>query len=155
METPSVPDSWSLPVIGEVRWESLQPITSEDVVKAMKKMKDDTPGPDGRKLLDVKAISAVELAGHFNLWLLTGYLTTELRCVQTVLLPKCVEAGYPAKHRPIMMSVIVVRCFRRILAQRMEVKLPFNTHQKAFHTGDGVAYSYGSSRRLSSSIKIA
>ena len=98
METPSVPDSWSLPVIGEVRWESLHPITSEDVAKALKKMKDDTPGPDGRKLLDVKAISAVELAGHFNLWLLTGYLPTELRCVQTALLPKCVEAGHPAKH---------------------------------------------------------
>ena len=47
-------------------------------MKALKKMKDGTPGPDGRKLLDVKAISAVELAGNFNLWLLTGYLPTQL-----------------------------------------------------------------------------
>ena len=124
-------------------------------MKALKKMKDGTPGPDGRKLLDVKAILAVELAGHFNLWLLIGYLPTQLRHVQTVLLPKCVEAGHPTKHRPITMSVIVVRCFRRLLAQRMEVSLPFNTRQKAFCTGDGVAHSYGSSRRLSSTIKIA
>ena len=47
-------------------------------MKALKKMKDGTPGPDGRKLFDVKAISAVELAGNFNLWLLTGYLPTQL-----------------------------------------------------------------------------
>jgi len=39
-----------------VHWELLHAITSKDVVKALKKMKDGTPGPDGRKLLDVKAI---------------------------------------------------------------------------------------------------
>ena len=31
-ETPSVPDSRSLPVVGELHWELLHPITSEDVV---------------------------------------------------------------------------------------------------------------------------
>ena len=45
-------------------------------------------GPDGRKLSDVKAISADELAGHFNLWLLAGCLPVRLRHGQTVLLPK-------------------------------------------------------------------
>ena len=50
-ETPSVPDSRSLPIIGEMHWELMHPIT----------------GPDGRKLSDVKAISADELAGDFIL----------------------------------------------------------------------------------------
>ena len=49
-ETPSVPDSRSLPVVGELHWELLHPITSEDVVRALKKMKDGAPGPDGRNL---------------------------------------------------------------------------------------------------------
>ena len=89
----------------------------------------------------MKAISAAELAGHFNLWLLAGCLPSRLRLGQTVLLPKCVEAGDPAKYRPITMSDIVVRCFHRILAQRMEIHLPFSTHQKAFHAADGIADS--------------
>ena len=49
-ETPSVSDSQSLPVVGELHWELLHPITSEDVVRALKKMKDGAPGPDDRKL---------------------------------------------------------------------------------------------------------
>ena len=60
---------------------------------------------------------------------------------KTVLLPKRAEAGDPAKYRPITMSDIVVRCFHRILAQRMEIQLPFSTRQKAFGAGDGVADS--------------
>ena len=73
-ETPFVPDSRSFPIIGEMHLELMYPITPEEVVGALKRMKDGTPGPDGRKLSDVKAISAAELAGHFNLWLLAGCL---------------------------------------------------------------------------------
>ena len=82
-ETISVSDSQSLPIIGEMHWELMHPITTEDVVRALKKIQD-----DGRKLADVKAISADELAGHFNLWLLAGCLPVRLRHGQTVLLPK-------------------------------------------------------------------
>lgn len=89
----------------------------------------------------MKAISADELAGHFNLWLLTGYLPSQLLRGQTVLLLKCEGAGDLAKYRPIMMSDIVGRCFHRILAKQMEVSLPFNTRKKAFCTGDSIADS--------------
>ena len=58
---------------------------------------------------------------------------------KTSLLPKCAEAEDPAKYRPITMSDIVLRCFHRILAQRMQIHLPFRTRQKAFHAGNGVA----------------
>ena len=57
---------------------------------------------------------------------------------KTVLLPKRAEAGDPAKYRPIMVSDIVVRCFHRILAQRMEIQLPFSTRQKAMAMADSV-----------------
>ena len=69
-------------------------------------MKDDAPGPDGRKLSDMKAIPAKELAGYFNLWLLAGYLPVPPRCSETVLLPKCAGAEDLAKYRPITMSDI-------------------------------------------------
>ena len=140
-KTPSVPDSRSLLTIGEMHSGLMHPITTENVVRAVKRMKDGAPGPDGRKLSDVKAISAAELAGHFNLWLLAGCLPSRLRRGQTVLLPKCAEAGEPAKSPPITMSDIVVRWFHRILAQRMEIHLPFSTRQKAFRAGDGLADS--------------
>ena len=58
-----------------------------------------------------------------------------------MLLPKCVDAGDPAKYQPLTMSDIVVRCFHQILAQQMEIHLPFNTRQKAFRAGDGVVDS--------------
>ena len=72
---------------------------------------------------------------------MAGCLPGRLRRGQTVLLPKCAEAEDPAKYRPITMSDIVVSCFHRILAQRMEIHLPFSTSHKAFRPGDGVADS--------------
>ena len=104
-------------------------------------MKDGAPGPDGRKLKDVKAIPIDQLAGHFNLWLYAGCLPSPLRDAETVLLPKEAGASAPERYRPISISDIVVRCFHRILAHRMEVHLPFSSRQKAFRSGDGIADS--------------
>ena len=104
-------------------------------------MKDGAPGPDGRKLRDVKALPPEQLAAHFNLWLLAGYLPSALRQGETVLLPKEEGAGASGKFRPLTISDIVVRCFHRIIAQRMEVNLPFRSRQKAFRKGDGIADS--------------
>ena len=89
-----------------VHWELLHPISAEDVTGALKKMKDSAPGRDGRKLSDLKAIPAKELAGYFKLWLLAQYLPVSLRRSETVLLPKCAGAEDPAKYRPITMSDI-------------------------------------------------
>ena len=75
----------------------MHPITADDVAGALKRIKDGAPELDGKKLSDVRAISAAELAGHFNLWLLAGCLPSRLRRGQTVLLPKSAEAGEPAK----------------------------------------------------------
>ena len=97
-------------------WELLHPLSSEDALRALKKMKHHAPGLDSRKLSDEKGIPAEEWPGHFNLWLLAGY---QLRRGETVLLLKYDEAGDPPKYRHIKMSDIVVRCFPQILAQQM------------------------------------
>lgn len=47
----------------------------------------------------------------------------------------------PEKHRPITILDITIRCFHKILARRCEKDLTWNTRQKAFQAGDGVADS--------------
>ena len=127
--------------MGPPKWELVAPITAEDVERSLKGMKDSVPGPNGRKLKDTRAITFDQLAAHFNLWLLSSYLPSTLRGGETALLPKVSGAGAPNEFRPITISNIVVRCFHRIMAQRMEMHLPLSLHQKAFRRGDGIADS--------------
>ena len=138
-EHPSHPDDRSFHPVGSTKWELLDLISSDEVAKALLRMKDGAPGPDGCKLKNVKALPPDQLAAHFNLWLLAGYLPSALRQGETVLLPKEEGVGAPEKFCPITISDIVVRCFHWILAQRMEVNLLFSSHQKAFRKGDGIA----------------
>ena len=127
--------------MGPPKWELVTPITSEEVAKSLKDVKDGAPGPDGRKLQDTRALPIDQLAGHINLWIYVGCLPSPLRVSETFLLPKEVGAGVPEKYRPITISDIVVRCFHRIMAQRIEVHLPISSRQKDFRSGDGIADS--------------
>ena len=137
----SVPDDRSPEPVGPPKWELVAPITTEEVAKSLKGMKDGAPSPDGRELKDVRAIPLDQLAGHFNLWLYAGCLPSPLRDAETVLLPKEAGASAPGKYRPITISDIVVRCVHRIMAQRMEMHLSISSRQKAFRSGDGIADS--------------
>ena len=134
-----VPDNRCPQPVGPPKWELMAAITTEDVERSLMGMKDGAPGPDGRKLKDVRAIPHDQLSAHFNLWLLSGYLPSTLREGETVLLPKVSGAGAPNEFRPITISNIVVRCFHRIMAQQMEMHLPLSLCQKAFRRGDGIA----------------
>ena len=64
--------------MGSMKWELLHPINSDEVAKALSRMKDGAPGPEGRKLKDVRTLPPDQLAAHFNLWLLAGYLPSVL-----------------------------------------------------------------------------
>ena len=136
-----MPDNRCPQPVGPPKWELMVPITADDVKSSLKGMKDGAPGPDGRKLKDATPIPFDQLAPHFNLWLLSGYLPSTLRGGETVLLPKVLGAGAPNEFRPITISNIVVGCFHRIMAQRMEMHLPLSLGQKAFRRGDGMAES--------------
>ena len=116
-EQPSVPDNRCPQSVGPPKWELMAPITAEDIEWSLKGMKDGAPGPDGRRLKDVRAIPFDQLAAHFNLWLLSGYLLSTLKGGETVLLPKVSGAGAPNEFCSITISNIVVRCFHRIMAQ--------------------------------------
>ena len=136
-----MPDDRCPQPVGLPKWELMAPITAGGVDRSLNGMKDGALGPDGRKLKDVRAIPTNQLAAHFNLWLLSGYLPSILGGAETVLLPKVLGAGAPNEFHPIVISDIVVRCFHRIMAQRMEMHLPLSLRQKAFWSGDGIANS--------------
>ena len=131
-QQPSIQDVRRPPPKGRTQWSLVAPITVGDVTRAIKGMSDGAPGPDGRSLNDLWAMSREEVAANFDVWLLAGYLPASLRRAETVLIAK--EVGVPSakKHRPITISDIILQCFHKILSSRFESSLPWNTCQKAF-----------------------
>ena len=128
-QQPSIQDLRRPPPKGRTQWSLVAPITVGDITRAIKGMS------------DLWAMSREEVAAHFDVWLLAGYLPASLRRAETVLIAK--EAGVPSaeKHHPITISDIILQCFHKILSSRFESSLPWNTCQKAFMKGDGVADS--------------
>lgn len=55
-------------------WSIVDPVTREEVAKAIADSEDSSPGPDGVTLEEMKLVSQVVLASCYNLWLLLGYL---------------------------------------------------------------------------------
>ena len=87
-EHPLHPNDRTFHPVGSTKWELLDPISSDEVAKALSRIKDGMPGPDGCKLKDARALPPDQLAAHFNLWLLAGHLASTLRQGETVLLPR-------------------------------------------------------------------
>lgn len=142
-EAPSQPDPRQ-PDCHEVNWDLAKPVSSEEVRRVIygpKGMKDGAPGPDGLKLRDLKRFETDKIAVHFNLWMLAGSPPDRLSEAVTILIPKELGATEPAKHRPITISSIVLRCFHSVMARRMTDGLPWAPCQRAFVPGDGVAES--------------
>ena len=131
-ECPSMEDTREPQPKGPIVWSLMAPITISDVTSAIKGMSEGAPGPDGRTLADLKAVRREELAAHFNVWLLAGYPPSALRRGETVLIEKEPGTRTPAKHRPITISDITIRCFHKILAWQLATSLPWNARQKAF-----------------------
>ena len=104
-------------------------------------MSDGAPRPDRRSLNDIKRVRRDEVAAHFNVWLLAGYLPSPLHYRETVLIAKEQGTTSIKKTAPITISDTILLCFHKILASRLEATLLWNTHQKVFMKGDGVADS--------------
>ena len=149
-EAPSCEDSRQ-PNCHPTKWSLIKPITPDEVksvIYGKKGMKDGAPGPDGLKLRDLKKLRFVELAAQFNSWMLVGSPPTRLNEAVTILIPKELGTKEPAKHRPITIGSIVLRCFHSVIARRMTEELPWSPCQRAFVPGDGVAESVMLVQRL-------
>ena len=90
-------------------------------------------------MTDIKAILLEELTLLFNKWAFSGTLPSVLWEGRTSLIPKVAGTTEAAQHRPIGVSLLLVRIYHRILARRLDQFCPPSRRQKGFRPGDGIA----------------
>lgn len=137
-EEASKPDERPVPMVQE-NWCIVDPVSIEEVAKALHDSEESAPGPDGITLKEVRSISPSMLAVTYNLWLLAGYTPTRFVKGETILIPKGGDLKDPANYRPITMASRVTRIFHKILATRLTNSVPLDPRQKAFRPVDGCA----------------
>ena len=138
-EEPSVRDQRRAQPVCEANWNLVQPVTSAELSDNFKMLNDSAPGHDGMRLKDLRGIPSEQLLARFNLWLWTGYQPKRCRVGETVCIPKVRGSMEASNHRPITMSIMIIRLFHKIMSARMESLLPVSKRQKAFRTGDRIA----------------
>ena len=85
-ETQSVPDDRVVTPVTTTRNDLTSPILVAEVDSATRNSKSKgSPGPDGLRLCDAKALSSRGLAVHFNLWMLLACSPTRFRVGRTTL----------------------------------------------------------------------
>ena len=120
-------------------WSIVEPVTREDVAKALHDSEDSAPGPDGVTLGAMKLVSPQILASFYNMWLVLGFIPGQYLEGETILIPKSEDLSDPANYRPITMASRVTRVFHKIIASRLTAKVPLDPRQKAFMPVDGCA----------------
>ena len=124
---------------GMVLWSLVRAITADEIFAALRKSKQGAAGLDKISRDDIRKLDPRALLAHFNLWLYAGYQPAEFRRSRTVLIPKVPDPSGPGEFRPIAISSYVSRVFHRLLAGRLSGLLEFNSRQRAFVKGDGIA----------------
>ena len=124
---------------GMVLWSLVRAITADEIYAALRKSKQGAAGLDKISRDDMRKLDPCALLAHFNLWLYVGYQPAEFRRSRTVLIPKVPDPSGPGEFRPIAISSYVSRVFHRLLAGRLSGLLEFNSRQRAFVKGDGIA----------------
>jgi len=113
---------------GRVMWDLVKPIRLEEM------------GQQGftESPVTIYANDPRALLAHFNLRY-AGYQPAEFRHSRTVWIPKVAAPVAPEEFRPIAISSFVSRVFHRLLAERLFQLLAFQSRQRAFVKGDGLA----------------
>ncbi|RLJ22762.1 hypothetical protein DJ031_00280 [bacterium endosymbiont of Escarpia laminata] len=124
---------------GKILWDLVRPVRLEEIYATLRKTKEGAAGLDRISREEVRKLDPRALLAHFNLWLYAGYQPKEFRHSRTVLIPKVEVPSGPGQYRPIAISAFVARVFHRLLAGRMSGLLEFQSRQRAFIKGDGIA----------------
>lgn len=118
-----------------------RPIT-EDEVRRAKVARNSACGLDGVKATAWSRINPKAKEILFNIFLLTGKITANLRTSRTVFLAKKKGGSTnPSEFRPISISSVVTRHFHKILAKRMTTLYHHDGRQSAYQHIDGVGRS--------------
>jgi hypothetical protein len=120
-------------------WQIVDPVSVEEVRKALHDSEESAPGTDGITLKDLKSVSPSMLAAAFNMWLLAGHAPDRFTTGETILIPKDGDLKNPANYRPITTTSRVTRVFHKVLASRLTRSVPLDPRQKAFRPVDGCA----------------
>ena len=112
---------------------------TDEIYAALRKTKLGAAGLDKISRDDIRKLDPRALLVHFNLWLYVGYQPAGYRRSRTVLIPKVPLPSETGQFRPIAISSYVSKVFHRLLAGRLSGLLQFNSRQRAFVKGDGIA----------------
>ena len=116
-----------------------RPVQPGEVRTALRSLKNNkATGQDKVNKADLTQIGAVRLALVYNVFLITGYVPTQLRDSKVTLIPKKPEPVLPAEYRPISVFSTFLRMFHSILDARLS-KVPLKSSQKGFQRRDGIA----------------
>ena len=115
------------------------PVTADEIIQALRNLKDSAPGLDGMKKYDLNKIPPEDMATHMTLWLFSGCPPDALKKGIVTCIPKIQGTLNPGDFRPITVGPIIGRLFHRVLSRRMLTYWPLSNRQKAFRQGDGLA----------------
>jgi hypothetical protein len=118
-------------------WSLIEPISGDEVARAIKTMANTAPGLDKITVQHLRQFKSNALAAYFNLLLLSGGCPPYLCRSRVTLVPKELNPISADKFRPISVSSMVVRCFHKVLASRWNEKLKLTSLQFAFLRRDG------------------
>lgn len=100
------------------------------------------PGPDGVTKASIYTADPEwwVLASLFNVWLVTGEISGDMKRNRTILIPKVMNEELLkdlGNWRPITIGSMVIRLFSRILTARLGRACPLNPRQRGFITASG------------------
>lgn len=134
---PSAPDSAHYGPPPDFYWSLLNPITVDEVSRAIYDSGDTAAGLDRLTISQLKTWHYPSLASYFNLLLVVGVAPVQLSTARVAFIPKTDCPTSPADFRPISISSVLLRTFHKILARRIVSTLEFSEFQYAFLQKDG------------------
>ena len=114
------------------------PISIEEIKEGLKKLKDNSPGPDGLKKSDVVRIPLEILHAMLLIFQGSSYTPKFLSLGVVTLVPKTANPENSRQYRPITVTSQLLRLYHGIIAKRL-IRLPLSKRQKAFLPRDGIA----------------
>ncbi|VDQ16521.1 unnamed protein product, partial [Trichobilharzia regenti] len=136
-EQASVKDNRPIIKALETNWDFLKPIEYPEIKKALRRMGNSAPGPDGVTPKALGLRNAQSLRALLNMMLVLEATPDHLAMARVVLIPKCDNPMLPSEYRPISISPVIVRCLNGILAERWSNSLLGLNSQMAFLKRDG------------------
>nr|pir reverse transcriptase-like protein - silkworm [Bombyx mori]AAB59214.1 reverse transcriptase-like protein [Bombyx mori]8GH6_A Chain A, Reverse transcriptase-like protein [Bombyx mori] len=138
------PTPEALHALGRAEWHGgnrdytqlWKPISVEEI-KASRFDWRTSPGPDGIRSGQWRAVPVHLKAEMFNAWMARGEIPEILRQCRTVFVPKVERPGGPGEYRPISIASIPLRHFHSILARRLLACCPPDARQRGFICADG------------------